>query len=186
MRKLNKMKIGYARVSTQDQNLSFQIEELEKVGCKKIFKEKVSGVHCKRIELEKMIEQLREGDQVIIYKLDRLARSTKELLNICDKINDTGASFKSLSESWADSTSPGGKMILTIFAGIAEFERELIIERTSVGRKLAMKNGIEFGRPKKFTSEQIDAVKTLINNGSSVKQVAETFKVHPATIYRIL
>lgn len=180
------MKIGYARVSTQDQNLSFQIEELEKAGCRKIFKEKVSGVHSKRIELEKMIEQLREGDQVIIYKLDRLARSTKELLNICDKINEAGASFKSLSESWADSGSAGGKMILTIFAGIAEFERELIIERTSAGRKLAMKNGIEFGRPKKFSSEQKAAVRTLVDNGSSVKQVAETFKVHPATIYRIL
>ena len=180
------MKIGYARVSTQDQNLSFQIEELEKAGCRKIFKEKVSGVYSKRIELEKMIEQLREGDQIIIYKLDRLARSTKELLNICDKINEAGASFKSLSESWADSGSAGGKMILTIFAGIAEFERELIIERTSAGRKLAMKNGIEFGRPKKFSPEQKAAVKTLVDNGSSVKQVAETFKVHPATIYRIL
>lgn len=92
-----------------------------------------------------------------------------------------------MSESWADSGNAGGKMILTIFARIAEFERELIIERTSAGRKLAMKNGIEFGRPKKFSSEQKEAVKkNLIDNGSSVKQVAETFKVHPATIYRIL
>lgn len=180
------MKIGYARVSTQDQNLNIQLQELEKEGCKKIFQEKISGVHSKRIELEKMMEQLREGDQVIIWKLDRLARSTKELLNICDKINHAGASFQSLSESWADTSSPGGKMILTIFAGIAEFERELIIERTSAGRKLAMKNGIEFGRPKKFNSEQKEAVKTLINNGTSVKLVADTFKVHPATIYRIL
>ncbi|KQT35595.1 resolvase [Chryseobacterium sp. Leaf405] len=180
------MKIGYARVSTKDQNLDLQIKQLENAGCKKIFKEKISGIHSKRIELDKMIEQLREGDQIIIYKLDRLARSTKDLLNICEKINEAGASFRSLSESWADSISPGGKMILTIFAGIAEFERELIIERTSAGRKLALQNGIEFGRPKKFNSEQKAAVKTLIDNGSSVKQVAETFKVHPATIYRIL
>lgn len=132
------------------------------------------------------MEQLRKGDQVIVYKLDRLARSTKELLNICDKINEVEASFKSLSESWADSTSPGGKMIFTIFAGIAEFERELIIERTSAGRKLAMKNGIEFGRPKKFSPKQKVAVKTLVNNGTLVKLVADTFKVHPATNYRIL
>ncbi len=132
------------------------------------------------------MEQLREGDQIIIWKLDRLARSTKELLNICEKINYAGASFQSLSESWADSSSPGGKMILTIFAGIAEFERELIIERTAAGRKIAQKNGVEFGRPSKFSTEQIDAIKTLINSGSSVKQVAETFKVHCATIYRIL
>ena len=180
------MKIGYARVSTTDQNLEIQLEELNKAGCEKIFKEKVSGTHLKRPELLRMLEQLRHDDQVIVWKLDRLARSTRDLLTICDQIADTKASFRSLSETWADTTTSSGKMILTVFAGIAEFERDLIVERTSSGRLAAQKRGVKFGRPLKLDSNQIDAIKSLLEKGNSIKKVAETFKTHPATIYRIL
>jgi len=180
------MKIGYARVSTTDQNLEIQLRELKKAGCAKFFKEKISGTHLKRPELVRMLDQLRKDDQVIVWKLDRLARSTRDLLSICDQIAESKASFRSLSETWADTTTPGGKMILTVFAGIAEFERDLIVERTSTGRQAAQKRGVKFGRPQILDSNQIDAIKSLLEKGSSVKKVAETFKVHSATIYRML
>lgn len=180
------MKIGYARVSTTDQNLDIQIKELENAGCDIIFKEKVSGTHLKRPELLRMLDQLRPEDIVIVWKLDRLARSTRDLLDICDRIAISKASFRSISEKWADTTSPGGKMILTVFAGIAEFERSLIVERTSSGRKAAQKRGVKFGRPSKLDPNQIDAIKSLLEKGNSVKKVAETFKTHPSTIYRML
>src|ERR1035437_8059699 len=117
------MKIGYARVSTNEQHLDIQLKELKSAGCEKIYQEKISGTHLNRPELQRMLDQLRPHDQVIIWKLDRLARSTRGLLDICDKITLAQASFKSLSEAWADTTTPGGKMIITVFAGIAEFER---------------------------------------------------------------
>jgi DNA invertase Pin-like site-specific DNA recombinase len=180
------MKIGYARVSTTDQNLEIQLQELKNAGCKKIYQEKISGTHLKRPELLRMFEQLREGDMIIVWKLDRLARSTRDLLAICDKIADAKASFRSLSETWADTTTPGGKMILTVFAGIAEFERDLIVERTSTGRIAAQKRGVKFGRPVKLSEKQIMTINDLIKRGSSIKNVAETFKTHPATIYRML
>lgn len=180
------MKIGYARVSTIDQKLEIQIRELKKAGCEKIYKEKITGTHLKRPELQRMLDQLRKNDQVIVWKLDRLARSTRDLLAICDQIAEAKAGFRSLSETWADTTTPGGKMILTVFAGIAEFERDLIVERTSSGRYAAQKRGVKFGRPSKLSSNQIDAIKSLLEKGKSVRKVAETFKIHPATLYRIL
>jgi DNA invertase Pin-like site-specific DNA recombinase len=180
------MKIGYARVSTTDQNLEIQLQELKKAGCEKIYKEKVSGTHLKRPELLRMLDQLRQDDQVIVWKLDRLARSTRDLLAICDQITYSKANFRSLSEAWADTTTPGGKMILTVFAGIAEFERELIVERTSSGRQAAQKRGVRFGRPPKLDPNQITAIKNLLEKGNSVKEVAKIFKAHPATIYRFL
>lgn len=123
------MKIGYARVSTEDQNLSLQLDALKKAGCERIFKEKVSGVLRDKPELSKLLEHLRKGDTVIVWKLDRLARSTRELLDTMETIGEAGAKFQSLSEPWADTTSAGGKLIMTVFAGIAEFERDLIRER---------------------------------------------------------
>lgn len=180
------MKIGYARVSTTDQNLEIQLDNLKNAGCEKIYKEKISGAHLKRPELLKMIEQLRANDQIIVWKLDRLARSTRDLLNICDQIAASKASFKSLSETWADTTTPGGKMILTVFAGIAEFERDLIIERTSSGRKAAQNRGVKFGRPLKLDENQKESILELIQSGTPVKKVAKSFKTHPATIYRML
>jgi DNA invertase Pin-like site-specific DNA recombinase len=178
------MYIGYARVSTEDQNLDIQLHALKQAGCKKFFQEKLSGAHRQRPELEKMIEQLREGDTVVIWKLDRLARSTRDLLDIADAIAKAEVGLKSLSEPWADTTSPAGRMVLTVFAGIAEFERELIRERTGTGRTAAMKRGVRFGRPSSLSIEQIMLAKRLIEEGKSAKEVAKTFGVNRSTIYR--
>jgi DNA invertase Pin-like site-specific DNA recombinase len=181
-----RMKIGYARVSTEDQRLTLQLDSLKKAGCTRIFREKVSGAYRDRPELNRMLDQLREGDVVAVWKLDRLARSTRNLLEIVEMIGNAGARFQSISEPWADTTTHAGKMIMTIFAGIAEFERDLIRERTGAGRADAQQRGVRFGRPKKMNIEQQDLAKRLLNEGKSVSEVARTFSVHPATLYRIL
>jgi DNA invertase Pin-like site-specific DNA recombinase len=180
------MKIGYARVSTQDQRLNIQLEALKKAGCKRVFREKVTGTYRDRPELNRMLDQLRDGDIVAVWKLDRLARSTRNLLEIVETIGNAGARFQSLSEPWANTTTHAGKMIMTIFAGIAEFERDLIRERTGTGRADARRRGVRFGRPKKMNTEQRDLAQRLLKEGKSVRDVARTFSVHPATLYRIL
>jgi DNA invertase Pin-like site-specific DNA recombinase len=179
------MKIGYARVSTEDQDLSIQRRILNEQECKKIFEEKISGATRVRPELDRMLEQIRKGDTIIIWKLDRLARSTRDLLEIAEKIKEAGASFKSLSEPWADTTSPAGKMILTVFSGIAEFERELIRERTSIGRKSAKEKGVRFGRPPRISKEQKEMILKLREEGRSASEIARIFKIHRASIYRV-
>ncbi len=180
------MYIGYARVSTEDQNLDIQVNALKQAGCRIIFQEKLSGAHRQRPELAKLLEQLREGDAVVIWKLDRLARSTRDLLDIADATAKAGAGLKSLSEPWADTTSPAGRMVLTVFAGIAEFERELIRERTGTGRTAAMKRGVRFGRPASLSGEQAMLAKRLIDEGKSAKEVAKTFGVNRSTVYRTM
>jgi DNA invertase Pin-like site-specific DNA recombinase len=180
------MKIGYARVSTEDQRLTLQLEALKKAGCTRIFREKVSGAHRDRPELNRMLDQLRDDDVVTVWKLDRLARSTRNLLEIVEAIREAGARFQSISEPWADTTTHSGKMIMTVFAGIAEFERDLIRERTGAGRVDARKRGVRFGRPKKMNEEQRKLALRLLKEGKSVRDVARTFSVHPATLYRIL
>ena len=132
---VQQLKIGYARVSTQDQKLDLQLKSLKKAGCQKIFREKVSGFNRQRPEFQRMLDQIRSGDIIVVWKLDRLARSTRDLLNTMDTINEAGGKFLSVSEPWADTTSHAGKMIMTIFAGIAEFERDLIRERTGLVAK---------------------------------------------------
>jgi DNA invertase Pin-like site-specific DNA recombinase len=136
------MKIGYARVSTLEQNLDLQLRALEKAGCKKIFREKVSGSIRERPQFQRMLDQIRSSDTIVVWKLDRLARSTRDLLETMEAIREAGGKFQSLSEPWADTTTHAGKMIMTIFAGIAEFERDLIRERTSAGREAARKRGV--------------------------------------------
>lgn len=178
------MYIGYARVSTDDQHLDTQLQVLNQAGCRRVFQEKVSGAHRQRPELVKMLEHLREGDTVVVWKLDRLARSTRDLLEIADAIGRAGAGLKSLSEPWADTTSPAGRMVLTVFAGIAEFERELIRERTDTGRIAARKRGVRFGRPARLSGEQVALAKRLLDEGQSAKEVANTFGVNRSTIYR--
>src|SRR5262249_32431904 len=137
---------GYARVSTKDQTLASQDAQLHAAGCAKVFREKISGAKTDRPELAKAIKALDQGDVLIVTRLDRLARSTRDLLNILDTIAKAGASFKSLADAWADTTTPHSRLMLTILGGLAEFERELIKARTDDGRKRAQARGVKFGR----------------------------------------
>src|SRR5450759_5103637 len=133
-----------------------------------------------------MLDHLREGDTVVVCKLDRLARSTRDLLEIAETVKQAGAGLRSLSEPWADTTSPAGTMVLTVFAGIAEFERALIVERTSAGRHAAKKRGVKFGRPAKLSAENTKLAKRLLDEGKSAMEVAKTFGVDRSTIYRAM
>jgi DNA invertase Pin-like site-specific DNA recombinase len=179
------VKIGYARVSTRDQNLELQLKALNKARCVKIFREKVSGAVQHRPELQRMLDQIHPGDTIIVWKLDRLARSTRDLLTTMETIHEAGGKFQSLSEPWANTTTHAGKMIMTVFAGIAEFERDLIRERTSAGREAAKQRGVRFGRPRKLNSEQLQLASQLLAQGKAVRDIAKTFEVHEATIYRL-
>jgi DNA invertase Pin-like site-specific DNA recombinase len=179
------MRIGYARVSTLDQKLDLQMQALKKAACTKIFREKASGASRERPELQRMLDQIREGDTVVVWKLDRLARSTRDLLETMETIREGGGRFQSLSEPWADTTSHAGKMIMTVFAGIAEFERDLIRERTAAGRVAAKNKGVRFGRPRKLNPQQAKLAKRLLDEGKLVSEIAQTFGVHIATIYRL-
>ena len=179
------MKIGYARVSTSEQNLDSQLAALEEAGCELFFKEKVSGARRDRPELEKLLSQIRKDDTLVVCKLDRLARSTNHLLEVVEILRNKKAFFQSLGEPWADTTSHAGKMIMTVFAGIAEFERDLIRERTSLGRSEAKKRGVQFGRPPKLSSEQKSLALKLLKENKSVSEIARTFNVNRSTIYRL-
>jgi DNA invertase Pin-like site-specific DNA recombinase len=185
-REAYQMKIGYARVSTLEQNLELQLRALKKAGCRKTFKEKISGISHNRPEFQRMLDQIRENDIIVVCKLDRLARSTRDLLETMETIREAGGKFQSLSEPWADTTTHAGKLIMTIFAGIAEFERDLIRERTGAGRQAAKKRGVRFGRPPKLSSEQEQLARRLVSEGKSVQEIASIFKVHAATIYRLI
>lgn len=178
------MLIGYARVSTDYQNLDMQRTALLAAGCQRIFEEKVSGAKRDRLELTRMLEHLRDGDVVVAARLDRLARSTKDLLDLVEIFKRANVGLRSLSEPWADTTSPSGTMVLTVFAGIAEFERSLIAERTSAGRHAAQKKGVRFGRPAKLSAEQIELGKKLIAEGASVRETSKILNCHHATLYR--
>jgi DNA invertase Pin-like site-specific DNA recombinase len=180
------MKLGYARVSTDDQNLDQQRERLHGAGCERLFEEKISGARRDRPELARLVDQLRKDDLIVVTRLDRLARSTSHLLEIAEAIRAKDAGLLSLAEPWADTTSPAGRMVLTVFAGIAEFERELIRQRTDEGRQAARKRGVSFGRPPKLRPDQQALVMRLLQEGRSVSEVARTFNVHPATIYRCI
>src|SRR5262249_2057950 len=135
---------GYARVSTDGQSLACQDAELHAAGCVKVYAEKISGARSNRPELAKVFKRLDTGDVLIVTRLDRLARSTRDLLNILDDSAKRGAGFKSLHDGWADTTSPHGRLMVTILAGLAEFERELILARTSDGRARAKARGVKF------------------------------------------
>ncbi len=180
------MRLGYARVSTDDQTLDRQRERLREAGCERLFEEKVSGARRDRPELARLLDQLRRDDVGVVTRLDRLARSTSNLLEIAEAIRAKEAGLLSLAEPWADTTSPAGRMVLTVFAGIAEFERELIRQRTDEGRQAARKRGVSFGRPSKLRPDQRELASRLLQEGRSVSEVARTFNVHPATIYRCI
>ncbi|MCI1035907.1 recombinase family protein [Pseudomonas putida] len=180
------MNIGYARVSTTGQDLQVQRELLSQEGCARIFEEKVSGAKNDRPELLRMLDHLREGDVIMVTRLDRLARSTLHLLEIADRLNEIGAGLRSLAEPWLDTSSPAGQMIMTIFSGIAAFERSLIVDRTRAGREAARRKGVKFGPKPSLSPDQIAHAQELVAEGKPVAQVSALLGVHRATLYRIL
>lgn len=180
------MKFGYARVSTNEQNLSLQLDALTAVGCDEVVSEKISTRIAKRPAWEELLLRSRKGDGIVVYKLDRIARSTHELLKIVDGFRAKGIDLRSLSEPWADTTSSVGKLMMTVMAGIAEFERDLISQRASDGRAAARRRGVQFGRPAKLNTCQIKLIKSAREDGASVSELATAFSVSKDTIYRNL
>jgi len=180
------MKFGYARVSTTEQNLDVQVDALRAENCDTIYHEKISSRIKKRPELEKLLGQLRVGDELTVYKLDRIARSSTELLNLIESLTNKGISIKSLNEKWVDTTTPAGKVMITVFAGFAEFERDLIRQRTSDGRKAAKKRGVKFGRPSLLSHSQKKLVIKAHRAGSAISEISKAFDVSRDTIYRVI
>ena len=179
------MLIGYARVSTLGQDLEQQRAALSAAGCVRIFEEKASGAKRDRPEMARMLDYLQPGNVVTITRLDRLARSTADLLNIAERVKEAGAGLRSLAEPWADTTTPAGRMVLTVFAGMAEFERSLIVERTSAGRIAAKARGVRFGPSPALSADQLAHARQLIHeDGKPVAEVARLLGVHRATLYR--
>src|SRR6516165_2084148 len=177
--------VGYARVSTQDQSLAGQLEALKAAGASAVYREKVSGARADRPQLAKLIKALRKGDIVVVTKLDRLGRSTRELLDLIDRIGKAGASFRSLGDPLWDTSSAQGRLLSTLLASIAEFERELIRERTGDGRKRAMANGVKFGRKRKLSDYQrTEAVKRRAA-GEPLAGIAKSYGVHLSMISRL-
>ena len=177
--------IGYARVSTDGQTLHAQTEALHGAGCARIFAEKISGAYSDRPQLAKAVATLQEGDTLVVCKLDRLARSTRDLLNTLDAIGKAGASFKSLGDPWADTTTPHGRLMLTVLGGLAEFERHLILSRTAEGRTRAQANGIKFGRKPALTPYQRAEALRRRAAGETLTEIAQSFNVSHMTIARI-
>jgi len=182
------MKIGYARVSTKDQKLELQIEALEKAGCEKIFQEKVSAVK-ERPQLDLMMQHLRDGDIIVVYKLDRLGRSLRHLIDLVTTFRSKGVEFVSLNDS-IDTTTPQGRLTFNIFASFAEFERELISERTMAGLKAARAKGRKGGRKPGLTKEAkakaLTAYTLSQNPDYSVQEILDVIGLSKATYYRYL
>jgi DNA invertase Pin-like site-specific DNA recombinase len=176
---------GYARVSTDGQTLAAQNAELMAAGCAKVYAEKVSGARTDRAELAKIMKRLERDDMLVVTRLDRLARSTRDLLNILHGLAEKGAKFKSLHDPWCDTSTPQGELLVTVLAGFATFERHLIKARTDDGRKRAQARGVRFGRPRKMTQHQRQEAIDRLANGETLVDVARTFGVDPTTIGRL-
>jgi len=179
------MIVGYARVSARDQNLAGQVADLEAAGCAKVYCEKISGAQAERKELAKLMRRLEEGDTVIVTRLDRLGRSTRDLLNLLAEISERGATFRSLKDAWADTSTMHGRLLVTVLGSLAEFERELIRERTGEGRTRAKARGVRFGRPQKLTPHQRREILDRIAAGEIQADLARTYNVGEATISRL-
>jgi len=180
------MLIGYARVSTQDQDTDAQIAALKISGCELIFQEKASGGRWDRPELHRLLGQLRKGDVLVVWKLDRLSRSLKDVLLLIEKVEQAGAGFRSLTEV-IDTTSPAGRMMMQMVGTFAEFERAMLRERTQNGLDAARKQGRVGGRRPKLKKHQQEEIVNLVNSGQkNAADAARLFNVHPATISRIL
>lgn len=176
---------GYARVSTTGQALDSQLEALSQAGASKVFQEKVSGAKAKRPQLTRLLGALQPGDTLLVTRLDRLARSTVDLLHILDRVSTAGAQFRSLADTWADTTTPHGRLIITVLGGLAEFERHLIVDRTTEGRRQAKKRGVKFGPKFKLTPEQRQHILTALAEGEKPADLARQYNISRPTISRI-
>ena len=177
------MLIGYARVSTQDQNIDLQTEALTKVGCKKIYNDKISGSRAERPGLTKALEMLREGDTLVVWKLDRLGRSVKNLVDLVGELHQQGIQFKSLTDA-IDTGTPSGRFFFHVMASLAEMERELTVERTRAGLEVARQLGRKGGRRRQMTESKIESAKKLLANGVPPRDVATNLGVSVPTLYR--
>jgi len=176
--------VGYARVSTDGQTLAAQQSALSAAGCSRVFSEKESGAKMDRAQLARALATLASGDTLVVCKLDRLARSTRDLLNSLDAIAKAGASFKSLADPWCDTTTPHGKLMTTVLGGLAEFERHLILTRTAEGRTRAQARGIRFGRKPSLTPYQQSEAQRRREAGETLMEIARSMNVSHSTIAR--
>jgi DNA invertase Pin-like site-specific DNA recombinase len=176
---------GYARVSTDGQSVDAQVKQLRAAGAVEIFKETASGAKTDRARLRRALAQLDEGDVLTVTRLDRLARSTRDLLNTLAQIADKGAGFRSLADAWADTTTAHGRLMLTVLGGLAEFERELIRARTSEGRARAVARGVKLGRRPKLTPHQTKEAIRRRDAGEPTREIARMFNVSHSTISRL-
>ena len=180
------MKYGYARVSTDGQTVDAQVRQLTKAGCKKVFRDlHVSGAKTDRAQLRRVIEALEPNDVLMVTRLDRLARSTRDLLNTLAAITGKKAGFRSLGDAWADTTTSHGRLMLTVLGGLAEFERDLIRARTGEGRERAKARGVKMGRKPKLTPhQQAEAIKRR-DTGEPMRDIGKSFNVSHSTISRL-
>jgi len=180
------MKYGYARVSTDDQTPALQLAALKRAGCKTVFKDEgLSGATLKRPALARCLKTLQKSDTLIVWKLDRLGRSLRDLIVMLDDFRARGVKFRSLTEA-IDTDTPTGRAMWQMIGVLAELERSLISERTRAGVKAAQSRGVKFGRKPKLTAQQISHARTLINQGEAPKSVAAILRVSRATVYRAL
>lgn len=180
-----KMFIGYARVSTQDQNLTLQLEALTNAGCERIFEDKASGTRTVREGLTKALDMLREGDTLVVWKLDRLGRSIKDLILLVEDLNKQGINFKSLTDS-IDTSTVSGRFFFHVMSALAQMERELIVERTRAGLEVAKALGRTGGRKRLMTDTKIESAKKLLEAGTPPKDVAKSLGISVPTLYRHL
>jgi len=183
------MKIGYARVSTKDQSFDLQLDALEAAGCERIYKEVVSGAKSERNALDKLLRDIRDGDVLVVWKLDRLGRSLRHLVDLVNDLISKGVGLQSLNDP-IDTTTSQGRLIFNLFASLAEFERDLLMERTQAGLKAARARGRTGGRPKGIPKDSLPtaiAAETLYREGQlSVKQISEKLGISKSTLYKYL
>jgi DNA invertase Pin-like site-specific DNA recombinase len=181
----NKMIIGYARVSTDGQTLDSQQSTLQAAGAERVFAEKVSGAVTDRRQLAKAIDALKAGDVLLVTRLDRLARSTRDLLNVLATISEKAAGFRSLADAMIDTTSPHGKLIIAVLGALAEFERSMILARTADGRARAIARGVQFGRKPKLSAFQVSEALARRANGEPLADIGRSYGVSHSTISRL-
>jgi DNA invertase Pin-like site-specific DNA recombinase len=180
------MLIGYARVSTNDQETATQVAALKAAGCERIYREKASGGRWDRPELHRLLDQLREDDVLVVWKLDRLSRSLRDVLTIMERLTEAKAGFRSLTEA-IDTTTPAGRMMMQMVGAFAEFERAMLRERTKAGLDSARREGRIGGRRPKLTPQQQSEIRKMVSKGrKTAADAARLFKVHPATVSRLL